>query len=86
MLPNLASLVIELVYGGRSGPTYEASQPMGDLWVFDFSAKVWSQVFEYGLRPLPRFLFSTARYQKQSSQSSTRQQLPHSCLFLVERP
>jgi len=55
-----------IVYGGRSGPTSEASQPLGDLWAFKFASKRWSQVLEYGLRPLPRFLFSAVSHRPQN--------------------
>ena len=48
--------------GGRSGPTYEKSQPLGDLWVFDLATRRWQEVLRSGLRPLRRFLFSSTQY------------------------
>lgn len=48
-----------IVYAGRGGPTFQASQPLGDLWAFDFESGRWSQVHQYGLKPLPRFLYSS---------------------------
>ena len=48
--------------GGRSGATYETSEALGDLWVFDLATRRWQEVLRSGLRPLRRFLFSATQY------------------------
>ena len=71
-----------IIYGGRSGPTYEASQALGDLWAFDFGSKTWSEVLQYGLRPPPRFHFQSP---DQERNSMRQQRGLRDCLFLGEK-
>jgi hypothetical protein len=50
-----------LVWGGRGeGGKNGTMMPLGDLWAFDMGLKIWKRVPQYGLKPLPRYLFSSS--------------------------
>lgn len=54
-----------LVYGGRTGTTHDTATPLSDVWSFDWAGRVWHKELsppEFGLHPLPRFLFSYLQY------------------------
>lgn len=46
--------------GGRGGPSYASSIPLGDLWTFDLSEGTWRRraTNSRAPQPLPRWLFS----------------------------
>lgn len=49
-----------IVWGGRGGPSYASSIPLGDLWTFDLSEGTWRRraTNSRAPQPLPRWLFS----------------------------
>ena len=44
--------------GGRGGPDYASSIPLGDLWTFDLLAGSWQRQIANSRVPLPRWLFT----------------------------
>lgn len=60
-----------VVFGGRYGPTYAASRPLNDLWLFNFKTMKWNEAIQYGLRPLPRYLFSITQFINDRNDSLT---------------
>ena len=74
--------------GGRGGPDYASSIPLGDLWTFDLSEGTWQRRMTdcRAPQPLPRWLFSYDVYTTAAERAvSSGNQLNGSAVAALQR-